>query len=80
MRACVCEFHCYFPGSMDGNTVRVYDFLKVFTVNPKITRPSKVLAFCYFSVCHFPGYLRPNLFHRVSFFKLIKCFCFLKTH
>ena len=27
----ICEFHCYFPGSMDSATVRVYDFLKLFS-------------------------------------------------
>lgn len=43
MRVCIhiyvytYEFHCYFPGSMDNVAVRVYDVLKLFTVNPKIT-------------------------------------------
>ena len=49
------EFHCFFPRSMDSATGSVYNFLKLFTVNPKITRPYKVFAFGFFPICHFPG-------------------------
>lgn len=60
-------FHCNFPGPLDRATVRLDNFLKLPTVNPKITRPSKVLTARVLPICHSLGYVTAFKYFSLGF-------------